>query len=66
MRLEPDTPLGGLLAAIPSSSHVLRQLGIKPDGNEEKTLGQLCQDHRISFDDFLRAMDEVDWEQEAR
>lgn len=66
MKLESETPLGDLLAAIPSASHVLRQLGVRLDGNERKTMGELCREYGIAFDDFLRAMDQLDWEQEAQ
>jgi hypothetical protein len=66
MKLDPDTTLGSLLTAIPSSAGVLRRLRITPDGNEHKTLEQICQDHNIAFDQFLRAMDEIDWEEESR
>ncbi|MGH9584452.1 MAG: hypothetical protein ACRD4O_16130 [Bryobacteraceae bacterium] len=66
MKLNPETLLGNLLTAIPSSSHVLHRLGIATDGSEDKTLGQVCQDNGIGFEEFLRAIDDVDWEEEAR
>lgn len=66
MKLEPETPLGNLLTAIPSASHALQRFGIPQEGNEGKKLGDLCREHGIAFDEFLRAMDELDWEEEAR
>lgn len=66
MKLDPETPLGSLLAAIPSASQVLRGLAIVSDGCEDKSLRQACHDSGITFEEFLRAMDEVDWEEETR
>ncbi len=65
MRLDPDTPVSSLLAAIPSSAAVFTQLGIAMDGNERKTLGRICADHGIEFEKFLRAMNEIDWDRES-
>lgn len=66
MKLKPETPLGDLLTAIPSASHVLQRLGIQVDGNEKKAIGEVCHDHEVAFNDFLRAMDQLDWEEEAQ
>lgn len=66
MKLDPETPLGDLLAAIPSSSQVLRRLGIATDGCEGKSLHQVCQDNGIALEEFLQALDQVDWDEEAR
>lgn len=65
MKLEPDVTVANLLAAIPSSALVLRKIGIVSDANENKSLQQICADHGIPFDDFLRAMDEIDWTEES-
>jgi hypothetical protein len=62
--LDPETRLQELLNAIPSSSKVLRRFGIEPDGNEEKKLGWICQYQGVPFEDFLQAMDELDWDEE--
>jgi hypothetical protein len=65
MRLDPDTSVSSLLAAIPSSAAVFTQFGIALDGNERKTLGQICADHGIDFERFLRAMNEINWDRES-
>ncbi len=65
MKLDPETLLGDLLEAIPSSSQVLRRLGIATDGCKDKSLHQACQDSNIALEEFLQAMDEVDWEEEG-
>lgn len=66
IKLDPDTKLADLLGAIPSSVIALKNFDIKPDGNESRTLEQICKNHGISFDQFLAAMDELDWDQEYR
>ena len=65
MKLDQDTKIGRLLGAIPSSAVALERLGIVLAGNEDKTLRQLCAETGINFEDFLRAMDEIDWERET-
>lgn len=66
MKLDPDTKVAELVAAIPSSVIVLKNFGIKPDSNENRTLEQIFEHHGISFDQFLAAMHSLDWDQEYR
>ncbi len=65
MRLDPQTPVANLLLAIPSSALAFHRLGILAQGNENKTLQELCTDGGISVEDFLRAMHEIDWSKES-
>lgn len=65
MKLDPDTVVSRLLTAIPSSAAVFSQFHIMLDGNESKTLGQICADHGIDFAQFLRALNAIDWDQES-
>lgn len=65
MKLDPETTIGSLLAAIPSSAVVLNQLRIPVAGNEDKTLQQVCMRQGMQFQEFLRIMDEIDWEKET-
>jgi hypothetical protein len=65
VKLDPDTKLGRLIGAMPSSAMVFEKLGIMVAGNEDRTLRQLCTEAGMSFDEFLRAMDEIDWEKET-
>ena len=65
MKLDPDTLVINLLGAIPSAAQVFTQFHIFLDGNERKTLGQICSDHGVKFEEFLRAMNEIDWNQES-
>lgn len=65
MKLDLDVTVARLLAAIPSSALVMKKLGITTDGNEHKTLQQVCADHRITPKEFLEAMDKIDWNKES-
>jgi len=65
MKLDPETLVSSLLIAIPSSAAVFSQFDIVLDGNESKTLGQICADHGIEFDQFLRALNAIDWNRES-
>lgn len=64
MRLNPETRLASLLSAIPSSALALKKFGIAADGNEEKTLQQVCADGGVDLEVFLQAMDEIDWDED--
>lgn len=65
MQLEPDTRIGSLLKAVPSSAVAFKKLGIPIDGNEHKTLQAICMERGVEFQEFLRAMDEIDWDAET-
>lgn len=64
MTLDPQTTVGDLLRAIPSSAAVFEKLGISMEHGETKSLRDLCSEHHVSFEQFLRAMDEIDWNEE--
>ncbi len=63
MKLDPDTTVATLLAAIPSSMLVLKRFGIL-SGDENKTLRQVCEARGIEFEQFLSAMNEINWKKE--
>ena len=65
MQLDPKTQLRALLIAIPSSALVFSKLGIPTQGNEGRTLEDLCAEFGVSFESFLKGMEEVDWSDEA-
>jgi hypothetical protein len=65
MRLDPRTTVESLLRAIPSSALVFEKLGIKADGNRKKSLQEVCTDGGIVLEEFLRELDEIDWEKES-
>ena len=64
MRLSPTTKLASLLTAIPSSKVVLGDFDIAIIGNESKTLEQLCTAHGITFQNFEKALNELNWDDE--
>ena len=65
MQLDPDTTVADLLRAVPSSALAFKTLGITVTGKKNQALRRVCADQGIAFDEFLRAMDEIDWEEEA-
>jgi hypothetical protein len=56
--------VASLITAIPSSALVFAMLGITIKGSETKSLEEACSDSGVSLDRFLRAMDEIDWNDE--
>ncbi len=66
MRLDPETLVSNLVLAIPTSVVVFDKFGVSLEGNDDKTLQQVCRDRGIQFDAFLRAMDEIDWSEESQ
>jgi hypothetical protein len=64
MKLDPNTIVASLLAAIPSSAIVFDRFKIGLDSAREMTIDQACASAGIEFADFLRAMDEINWHEE--
>lgn len=65
VKLDPQTPVDGLLRAIPSSAIVFERFGISADPSEKRTLQEVCTDQGIRVEEFLGAMDEIDWNGES-
>jgi hypothetical protein len=65
VKIDPQTTVAKLLAAIPSSELVLLRLGITADSGTHRTLLQACSEQGITFEQFLEAMDAIDWSGEA-
>ena len=65
MRLDPEISVARLLTAIPSSALAFGKLGIAVQLDETKSLQQVCADRGIAVEEFWRAMDAIDWNQEA-
>ncbi len=65
MRLDPHTTVASLLVAIPSSALAFNRLGISAQGNRSKSLQEVCADSGVSMEDFLRVMNEIDWNKES-
>ncbi len=64
MQLNPKTKLGALLKAIPSAALVCDEFHIQISGNEEKNLERMCSEADITFVSFLRALDNLNWDDE--
>ncbi len=64
LNIDPNTSVGKLVLAIPSSVAVLTQLGISPQFDRDRTLQDACTEHGLTVEDFLRALNAVDWDQE--
>lgn len=64
MKLDPHTKLSSLLNAIPSAAAVLEVFQIPSVGNESKNLEELCIEHGITFDLFLKELNQVNWNEE--
>ena len=65
MRLDPQTKVASLLLAIPSAALAFNRLGIVAQGSENKSLEQVCADGGISMAEFMRVMNEIDWNDES-
>ncbi len=65
MKLDPNTKVAGLLAAIPSSALVFKRFGIWPNAADDWTVEQACGSAGVEFHEFLRAMEEIDWHDEV-
>jgi hypothetical protein len=66
MRFDSDTTVARLLTAIPSSAPVFEKFGIRADPAEKRTVQEVCMDHGISFEEFVRAINDADWSEEVR
>lgn len=66
MTLDPKTKVANLLRAIPSANAVLKRLNILTNGNEDRTLDEICAESGIAFDLFLRRMNELNWNEEYK
>lgn len=65
MKVDPNTTVGNLLRAIPSSAVAFEVLGITVANQQEQTLERVCQQAGISFDKLLETLDGIDWEAET-
>ncbi len=66
MNLNPNTKLDQLLSAIPSATAVCDKLLIPIQGNENKTLQAICDERELTFDAFMQALNDIDWNEDCR
>ena len=65
MRHDPQTKVASLLVAIPSAALAFNRLGLIAQGNENKSLEEVCRAGCISLEEFMRVMNEIDWNNES-
>jgi hypothetical protein len=66
MKLHPDTTIGRLLAALPSSGAALDRMGISSNVEDHRTLQQACADAEVSVESLFEALDRLDWDREPQ
>ncbi len=65
MEFDPNTTIADMLEAIPSAASVLQRFGMHAERSDSRTVRQICVDHRVPIEDFLRAFDDIDWQRES-
>ncbi len=65
MRIDPSTTIRDLIAAIPSSEAVLKQLGIYNPPPDGRSLEEACTEARIPIERFLNTLEGIDWNAES-
>lgn len=65
MNIDPNTTVGKLLEAIPSTAAVFDKFGMRTSGSDEKTLDSMCADYGIHVQEFLDGIDNIDWNEES-
>jgi len=66
MRLHPDTTIGSLLAALPSSGALLHRMGLSSNVEDDRTLQQACADAGVPIEAVFEALDNLDWDAEPQ
>jgi hypothetical protein len=66
VQINPHTTLTHLLAAIPSAREVFDRFHVQLRGNGDKSVEQICGEAGIPFASFLRALDDINWDEDYR
>jgi hypothetical protein len=66
VQINPHTTLTSLLVAIPSARGVFERFHLQIGGNGDKTVEQVCREAGIPFGSFLRALDDINWDEDYR
>ena len=64
MNIDSNTKVSRLLLAIPSSALVFEQFAINTSECGERSLEQACEDGGIGVEQFLQALENLDWGRE--
>jgi hypothetical protein len=65
MIIDPRTTVGRLITALPSTAPVLQSYGVSPEKAMDTPLWKALTDVHADVDDFLRALDDIDWNAES-
>jgi hypothetical protein len=65
MTIDPNTTVGQLMNALPSTMPILQSYGISPQQVLDKPLWKALVDVHVDMDKFLHAVDEIDWSAES-
>ena len=66
MEVDPNTTVGQLLGAIPSSSVVFDKFAIRRSAADNKTLEAACTERGIRLEEFLQAIEDLDWSEQGQ
>jgi predicted RNA-binding protein with EMAP domain len=64
MVIDPRTTVGKLVNALPSTVPVLQSYGISPQEVTDTPLWKALTDVHADVEEFLRALDDIDWSAE--
>jgi hypothetical protein len=64
MTIDPKTTVGQLITALPSTMPLLQGYGISPQQSSDKSLCEVLTDVHVDLEEFLQALNEIDWNAE--
>ena len=64
MTIDPRTTIGKLITALPSTAPVLQSYGVSPQETLDTPLWKALTDAHADVGEFLRALDDIDWNAE--
>jgi hypothetical protein len=64
MIIDPRTTVGQLITALPSTMPLLQSYGISLQQTMDQPLWQALTDVQVEVEEFLHAVDEIDWSAE--
>ena len=64
MTIDPKTTVGQLITALPSTMPLLQSYGVSLEQTTDQPLWKVLMDVQVEMDEFLHAVDEIDWSAE--
>jgi hypothetical protein len=64
MIIDPKTTVGQLITALPSTMPLLQSYGVSLEQTTDQPLWKVLMDVQVEIDEFLHAVDEIDWSAE--